>query len=38
MSGGYNKLIGFIFSSHVTHTFQQSVSLENTLEIDRVIN
>jgi len=38
MSGGYKKMGGFTFSSHVTHTFQQPVSLDNTLEIDSVTN
>jgi hypothetical protein len=38
MSVDYNKLGEFTFSSHVTYTFQQAVTLDNTLEIDSVNN
>jgi len=38
MSVGYIKLGGFTFSSHLTHTLQQPIPLDNNLDINGVIN
>jgi len=36
--GRVQKLEEFTFRPHVTHTFQQLITLDNNLEIDSIIN